>query len=150
LVLNPAQRNKLLAAIEADSLVVLCGAGLSMPEPSKLISAVAVSQRCIDAWKAVEVDLPDDLRSDVDKLAAHFHASGTFRSVFIDKLVPWNDLVGIPNNGHAAVADLLLSGSAHAALSANFDPLIEIWSQAHTFCSKATPAHGRSRRTTRL
>src|SRR5262249_9662745 len=38
-------------------------------------------------------------------------------------------LVGEPNTGHAAVADFLICRAAHAALSANFDPLIEQWSQ---------------------
>jgi hypothetical protein len=43
--------------------------------------------------------------------------------------VPWDDLVGEPNIGHAAVADLLICRAAHAAMSANFDPLIEQWSE---------------------
>jgi hypothetical protein len=62
-------------------------------------------------------------------LVGHFHAVGTFKSVFIRTLVPWNDLVGEPNQGHAAVADLLVCRAAHAALSANFDPLIKQWSE---------------------
>jgi hypothetical protein len=44
--------------------------------------------------------------------------------------VPWADLVGEPNAGHAAVADFLICGAAAAALSANFDPLIEQWANA--------------------
>jgi hypothetical protein len=67
------------------------------------------------------------LRTDIDLLAGHFHAAGQFESVFIRALVPWDDLVGEPNVGHAAIADLLVTRAACAALSANFDPLIEQW-----------------------
>ena len=44
-------------------------------------------------------------------------------------LVPWNDLVGPPNKGHAAIADLLITRGACAALSANFDSMIEHWAE---------------------
>jgi hypothetical protein len=54
------------------------------------------------------------MRDGIDKLAGHFHASGEFDSVFIGSLVPWNDLVGEPNAGHAAVSDLLISRAADA------------------------------------
>jgi hypothetical protein len=66
------------------------------------------------------------LRDDIDGLAGLFHARGDFSTIFIN-LVPWDELVGPPNNGHAAIADLLVSRGACAALSANFDPLIEYW-----------------------
>lgn len=75
--------------------------------------------------------LPAALRDDIDALAAHFHATNEFKGLFIGSLVPWNDLVGIPNPGHAAVADLLISRAARAALSANFDVLIEQWAMSH-------------------
>lgn len=41
--------------------------------------------------------LPAALRDDIDALAAHFHATNEFKGLFIGSLVPWNDLVGIPN-----------------------------------------------------
>jgi hypothetical protein len=129
MLLTGATTTRLLSAIETDSLVLLCGAGLSIPSPSSLPSAVSVSQRCFDKWLAVEPGLDPALRNDVDKLAAHFHARGDFGRVFIP-LVPWNELVGSPNAGHAAVADLLISRGARAALSANFDALIESWAES--------------------
>jgi hypothetical protein len=58
---------------------------------------------------------------------SHFYRTGEFESVFIGSLVPWNDLTGESNPGHAAVADLLISGALVAALSANFDLFIEQW-----------------------
>jgi len=127
MVLSPAVTTRLLSAIETDSLVFLCGAGLSMPSPSDLPSAAKVSQICYDKWLPTEA-LNPALREDLDQLAGHFHQRGDFEKIFI-RLVPWNDLVGPPNNGHAAVADLLISRGAHAALSANFDSMIERWAE---------------------
>ena len=126
-IFDPPNVTRLLGSIEAGHLVVLCGAGLSIPSPSNLMSALRVARACYDKWHATEV-LPAPLRDDIDGLAGHFHAQGTLKSVFISTLVPWDDLVGEPNEGHAAVADFLICGAAHAALSANFDGLIEQWS----------------------
>jgi hypothetical protein len=62
-------------------------------------------------------------------LAGHFYARHQF-DVFL-RLVPWNDFVGIPNKGHAAIGDFLITRAAHAALSANVDPMIERWAEEH-------------------
>jgi hypothetical protein len=94
------------------------------------MSAAHVSQTCYDRYKPIAV-LPPALRDNIDLLAGHFHGTGEFESVFIGRLVPWNELVGEPNAGHAAVADFLISGAANAALSANFDPMIEEWAHAN-------------------
>ncbi|HVL69394.1 MAG TPA: hypothetical protein VM364_19205 [Vicinamibacterales bacterium] len=112
--------------MQANNLVLLCGAGLSVPAPSNLMSAVRVARTCYDKYAPTEV-LPVPLRDDPDALAAHFYTSGQFTSVFIGNLVPWNDLTGSPNAGHAAVSDFLITRAAHGALSANFDTLIENW-----------------------
>jgi len=117
---------RLLGSIEANHLVMLCGAGLSIPPPSDLMSAVRVSQTCYDKYQAIKA-LPAPMRDAIDQLAGHFYASKEFESVFIGSLVPWNALVGEPNHGHAAISDLLISRAADAVLSANFDLLIEQW-----------------------
>lgn len=124
MVLDPPIIDRLLGAIEANRLVLLCGAGLSIPAPSNLMSAVEVSRSCYDKYHAIRV-LPMAMRDDIDQLAGHFYGNHEFESVFIDALVPWNDLVGAPNPGHGAVADLLISRAAYATLSSNFDLLIE-------------------------
>ncbi len=129
MALDAVLTTKLLGAIETDTLMFLCGAGLSIPSPSFLPSAAQVAEICFEKWIATEA-LDADMRYDVDKLAGHFHAKGDFESVFIP-LVPWNELSGAPNRGHAAVADLLVSRGAHAALSANFDTMIERWAEQH-------------------
>lgn len=117
----------LVGAIENDALVFLCGAGLSIPEPSFLPSAPNVAKVCYDKRTPVEA-LAADLEWDVDKLAAFFYARGDFVQTFIP-LVPWNDLAGQPNSGHAAIADFLVCRAAHGALSANFDTMIERWAE---------------------
>ena len=128
MALSPDQRISLLDAIETDSLIFLCGAGLSIAPPSSLPSAVRVANLCFDKRTAIE-PLDGALRDDIDGLAAVFYARRNFENVFIP-LVPWNELMGMSNEGHAAVADLLISRAAHSALSANFDRMIEAWAQS--------------------
>jgi hypothetical protein len=132
MLLNAALVTKLLGAIETDTLVFLCGAGLSISAPSNLLSAAAVANRFYDDWLAIEA-LDPALRDDIDLLAAHFYARGDFEHVFIPK-IPWNDFVGEPNRGHATVADFLICRAARGALSANFDGLIEGWAGTHKVC----------------
>ena len=123
----PPILQRILDSIEAHNLVLLCGAGLSIPEPSKLMSAVAVARQVYDEYSATQV-LPAAFREDIDLLGGHFLANHQFEPLFINRLVPWDDLTGQPNEGHAAIADFLLSRAARAALSANFDLMIEQWS----------------------
>lgn len=126
MAINPVLKSRLMGSIESDTLVFLCGAGLSMASPSLLPSAKSVANTCYDAWSFVET-LDPGLRDNVDQLADYFYSRGDFANVFINRLVPWNKLVGTPNAGHAAIGDLLVCRAAHAALSANFDPLVENW-----------------------
>ena len=125
-VIPAAVLQRLLGAIESDNLMMLCGAGLSVPPPAGLLSAQRVSQVCYDRWLPTAA-LPAAMRDDIDALSGNFHANKKFESVFVNSLVPWNDLVGQPNGGHAAVADFLISRAAKAALTSNFDPMIENW-----------------------
>lgn len=126
MVLSAELITRLLGAIQSNSLVFLCGAGLSMSTPSNLPSAKQISEACYDAWLPTEA-LDPKLRSNVDLLAGHFYARGDFK-VFLS-LVPWDDLVGPPNKGHAAIADFLITRAACGALSANFDSMIEHWAE---------------------
>src|ERR1700682_4970675 len=126
MILSDSLLTRLLGSIAADRLMLLCGAGLSIPPPSSLMSALVVSQTCYDAYQHIVV-LPPNLRDNIDLLAGDFFCTGEVESVFIGTLVPWNDLVGKPNIGHAAMGDFLVTGAATAVLSANFDVLIEQW-----------------------
>ena len=130
MLLSEAIRKRLLQAIDNDSLIFLCGAGLSMADPSNLISTVNIARLCYDHWVTIEPALDPAFRKDIDQLAAHFHAQGSLpRSYILPKV--WDELVGAPNAGHAAIADLLITKAARAALSANVDALIEAWAAEH-------------------
>jgi hypothetical protein len=65
------------------------------------------------------------MRCDLEAFAQHFVNLRTLETVFIESLVPWSLFVRPPNAGHAAVADFLVTRAAAAALSANYDTLIE-------------------------
>ena len=104
---------------------MLTGAGLSIPEPSQLMSAVGVARHCYDKYGAIE-QLPAAMRDDIDALAGHFLQQGTW-DYFIETLVPWGSLAGEPNAGHTAIGDFLLTTAAYASLTANFDTLVEQW-----------------------
>jgi hypothetical protein len=87
MIFDDPTRVRLLGSIEANRLVLLCGAGLSIPPPSRLMSAVQVSRACYDKYEPVSA-LPPAVRDDIDQLAGHFYATGEFESVFINTLVP--------------------------------------------------------------
>jgi hypothetical protein len=118
--------------------VIVCGAGLSMAPPSSLPSAKAVAQAAFDEY-VVAIDPAADraLRDDLEKLAQHFVNLGTLKTVFIERLVPWNRFVRPSNPGHAAVADFLLTRATASALSANYDCLVErqAWDYGADFVS---------------
>ncbi len=121
MIFPDATRTRLLGSIEANRLVLLCGAGLSIPAPSDaLLSAVRVSQVRCDQYEPT-LKLPAEMRDKIDELAlGHFYATGEFESVFVGRLVPWNDLVGQPNAGDAAVADFLIKRAAACAFICKF------------------------------
>jgi hypothetical protein len=120
----------LLTAMRGESLIALVGAGLSMAPPSNLPNAKTIANVCFDKRQPLEALAPA-LRDDIEGLAGHFYENHTFKEVFLDQLVPWNELVGKPNPGHDAIGDFLVAKALRAALSSNFDPLIERWAQDH-------------------
>ncbi len=117
---------KLLASMHAGRLVVVCGAGLSMAPPSSLPAAWRVSEASFDKY-VIETNPACDpaMRHNLEAFAQHFADLNTLQTVFIESLVPWQMFVKPPNEGHAAVADFLVTRAAAAALSANYDMLIE-------------------------
>lgn len=132
--MDPQVKSRLLASMLAGRLVIICGAGLSMAEPSSLPPAWRVAQFCFDYYQTnVDPHIDPAMRYDLEALAQHFADLGTLQSVFIQALVPWGDFVKPPNAGHAAVADFLVTKAAAAALSANYDMLIEQCAIANGF-----------------
>jgi hypothetical protein len=102
--------------------------------PSSLPAAWSVAEASFDKY-ALETDPDCDLamRHDLEAFAQHFVGLHTLQSVFIESLVPWHMFVKPPNAGHAAVADFLVTRAAAAALSANYDTLIEQSAVANGF-----------------
>lgn len=122
----PEVKTRLLASMAAGRLIIVCGAGLSMAPPSSLPSARAVAQKCFDAYRvSINPEIDPAYRDNLEGFAEYFAGRGELKSVFIPNLVPWDDFARPSNPGHAAIADFLLTGSAVASLSTNYDNLIE-------------------------
>ena len=97
-----------------------------MAEPSNLPSAQAVAAVCFDRYKEnVDPNVSSELRDDLNGMADHVLGLGQLESVWIRKLVPWEEFLRRPNGGHAAIADFLIVRATVAALSGNYDCLIE-------------------------
>src|ERR1700733_13550612 len=124
--MNPIVLEHLLASILVQRLVVVCGAGLSMGKPTLAPSAKEVSQICFDSYVAsTGAALYPGMRDDLETLADYFYDNHTLQSVFIAGLVPWSRFVRPPNAGHVVIADFLWIRAAAAALSSNYDTMIE-------------------------
>lgn len=135
--MTPETISRLLAAMNAGRLLVVCGAGLSMAPPSNLPSAWTVAERCFDKYR-LESDPNCDLalRNNLEALAEHFAGLNALQSVFIEHLVPWRAFMRPSNTGHAAIADFLITRAAVAGISSNYDTLIErrAWDYGADFC----------------
>ena len=124
--MRPEIRVRLLGSIQAGRLVIVCGAGLSMAPPSNLPPAWRVAEASFERYRTtVDPECDVAMRHDLEAFAQHFADQRTLQSVFIESLVPWADFVRPPNAGHAAIADFLVTRAAAAALSGNYDMLIE-------------------------
>ena len=121
--------------MHAARLIVVCGAGLSMAPPSSLPSARKVAEQCFDEYRlAVNPNLDPALRGDLEALTAYFANLNILKSVFIEKLVPWQKFsFATPNVGHAAIADFLIVRAVVAGLSSNYDTSIERRAQDYGF-----------------
>ena len=117
---------RLLEAIAADRLVVVCGAGLSMAPPSNLPSAADVAKTCSDTYTLhTGATLADGIRDDIAAISRFFKISQRFETFFVGTLVPWPRLTGPANTGHEAIADLLACRALTGAFTTNFDDLVE-------------------------
>lgn len=129
--MDPGLRTRLLHSIEAENLVLVCGAGLSMPAPSCIPSAAEVAHQCWDRASAIE-ELDHDLRDDLGKLAEHYFQLNQLQN-FIQGNVPWDLFNGESNIGHAAIADLLICRALDCAISTNYDEMVEKWGRRLRF-----------------
>jgi SIR2-like domain len=120
-------RQYILSSIEAKSLVLLCGAGLSMSPPSGLPAAWWVSRSCADKYREhTGVDLGQTVAENLELLANYFDDQNQLQQILLGILVDWPTFLRrTPNRGHYAVADFLAAQTVELAISTNYDILIE-------------------------
>jgi hypothetical protein len=123
--LDDAIAAKLLLSIEANRLVALCGAGLSMSTPSLVPSAYRVAMDCAQKYANITGQtLPLHCIGNIEQTAEFFLQQGQFQT-FIKDLIEWRTFRGTPNPGHSAIADLLACHGLQLAVTTNLDVLIE-------------------------
>ena len=116
---------KAIDALVAGRLALLCGAGLSMAEPSSIPSAAQLAASAKQKYDANFGSARSPLPVSIDDQANFFFARGELATVYIRSYIDPNVFSSRPNSGHYAVADLLLVRGASMAVSTNVDTLIE-------------------------
>jgi hypothetical protein len=118
---------RLLASIAGDSLVMLCGAGLSMADPSCISSASHIAQSCAKAYRMrTGFDLPEGLADNIELMAEYFFGREELENVLFKQLIDWSEFIRkTPNTGHVAIADFLAARVCSLVLSTNLDTMIE-------------------------
>ena len=116
-----------MASIKTDRLVIFCGAGISMAQPSRVPSGAELAQNCSRQYNLITgAAVSGDARQDLERLAAFFFQNTTTFSLFIEHLIPWHRFRRDPNRGHSAVADFLACGVIDFAVTTNLDALVEV------------------------
>ena len=116
--------SKILSSIEADRLVIFCGAGLSMASPTNLPSARALANQIYDKYESITGHRLDPFRDDLEQIAKYFIDDSRYQD-FIYKLIPWEPFRDNPNIGHESLADFLESSIVELVVSTNYDTHIE-------------------------
>jgi hypothetical protein len=112
-----------------DRLALLAGAGLSMVPPSSLPSAAAVAAAAKQKYDGTYGATRDPLPGGLEEQAEFFFQRGELATIYFRTLVDQNAFAGRPNQGHYAVADLLLVRGIQTAVTTNVDALIEMAGQ---------------------
>ena len=95
-----------------------------MSPPTQLFSAGELAERCADQYTQVTgTRLPDEIRSDLGRLADHFLGLNRFGELL--RFVPWKSFSRNPNGGHVTIADFLCCGALTLAATTNYDTHIE-------------------------
>lgn len=110
-------------SIREDRLAIIVGAGLSIP--SGLFSGAGVAWEAKQSYDLAREPGEPELSEDIEEQANFFYANGQLATYYIPQLVPKHAFAGKPNEGHTAVADLLLTRAVRVAVSTNYDRLIE-------------------------
>jgi hypothetical protein len=107
-----------------NRLALIAGAGLSMAPPSNLPSAADLAAAAKLEYDARYNGARDPLPSDIEDQAKFFFDRGEL-SVYLNEYIDPDAFAGRPNEGHVAVADLLLSKAFRCVVTTNVDFLIE-------------------------
>jgi hypothetical protein len=119
-----------LDALVNDRLAVLLGAGLSMAAPSSLPSGATIAATAKQKYDALYGTTRPPLAIGIEEQAEFFFQRGELATVYFRSLIDFNVFAGIPNPGHEAVADLLLTGAIQSAVTTNVDILVETAGQS--------------------
>jgi hypothetical protein len=114
-----------LTALHADRLALLCGAGLSMADPSNLPNAAQLASEAKRKHDAQYGATRPPLPAGIEEQAEYFFQRGELGTVYLRTFIDPHAFSGHPNVGHAAVADLPLVRAIQIAISTNVDTLIE-------------------------
>lgn len=114
-----------LDSLLAERLALLAGAGLSMAPPSSLPSAATIAAEAKRKYDAIHGIGRAPLSPDIEQQAEFFFQRGELASVYFRTLIDPNIFAAPPNEGHFAVADLLLVQGIQTAITTNVDVLIE-------------------------
>ncbi len=115
-----------LTALWSDRLTLLAGAGLSMDPPSCLPAAANLAARAKQKYDATYGTTRDPLPPGIEDQAEFFFERGELDTVYFGSLIDLNAFAGQPNDGHTAVADLLLARGIQIAVTTNVDSLIRV------------------------
>src|SRR5688500_90210 len=112
----------LLGSISSDNLSVLCGAGLSMGEPTSMKLASQLAEAVAIGYKeATGREVPPEHSGSLESIVAYIRSKNQFEKPFISRIVPWQEFRDNPNLGHLAVSDFLLCKAIECAISTNYD-----------------------------
>lgn len=114
-----------LDALLHNRLTLLCGAGLSMAEPSSIPSAQQLAESAKDKYDATYGATRPPLPSSIDEQAQFFFERDELYTVYLNTYIDRDAFSARPNSGHFAVADLMLVRGITTTVSTNVDTLIE-------------------------
>lgn len=109
----------------ASRLVLLAGAGLSMAPPSSLPSAARIAEWAKEKYDGIHGQGRPPLATKIEDQAEFFFQQGDLASVYFRTLIDQHIFAAPPNDGHFAVADLMLVRGIRVAVTTNVDSLIE-------------------------
>jgi hypothetical protein len=114
-----------LDSLLAERLAIFAGAGLSMAPPSNLPSAWTLAQKAKQKYTAQYGGARPPLSDNIEEQAEYFFQRGELPTVYLATLIDRNAFASRPNEGHYAIADLMLSRALQTVVTTNVDTLVE-------------------------